>query len=91
MYKPESELSQRNARLAVQAGLAAIAGGQLNFDLSGLGRIDSSAVAAMLAWQRGAQAQGLNLQFHAVPAGLLSLIALYGLSEQFTLTAAGRH
>lgn len=91
MYKLESELSQRNAGQVVPAGLSAIAGGQLTFDLSDLARIDSSAVAAMLAWQRGAQAQGKNVQFHAVPAGLLSLIALYGLTEQFSLNSHERH
>ena len=91
MYKVENELSLRNAVAAVPAGLAAIAGGRLTFDLSALQRVDSCAVAAMLEWQRGALARGQTLQFQDVPVELVSLIALYGLTEQFSLSASGRH
>lgn len=91
MYKLAGELSQKNARTALVAGNAAISQGQSDFDLSGLERIDSAAVAVMIEWQRQALAKKQTLQFHALPASLISLIRLYGLSEQFITPSSGRH
>lgn len=91
MYKVSGDLCQENANAAVAAGLDAIRQGEATFDCSHLSRIDSTAVVAMLAWQRQAQADGKSLQFIGLPAGLLSLIGLYGLHDQFHLESAGRH
>ena len=91
MYQPAQELSLQNAVTSVQAGLAAIAGGQVQFDLSALTIVDSSAVAVMLEWQRAAKRLGKVITFLGVPANVSSLIELYGLSELLTMTAAGRH
>jgi phospholipid transport system transporter-binding protein len=90
VYKLAGELSQKNARTALAEGNAAISQGQSDFDLSGLERIDSAAVAVMIEWQRQARKKA-TLQFHALPASLISLIRLYGLSEQFITPSSERH
>ena len=84
MYKLAGELSQNNARVQVAAGNAAIAQGQLDFDFS-------TAVASMIEWQREAAKKHQTLHFHSVPASVISLIQLYGLTGQFQLSPAERH
>jgi len=91
VYKLVGELSQNNARKQVAAGNAAIAQGQLDFDFSDLLQIDSTAVASMIEWQRQASQLKKTLHFHSVPASLVSLIQLYGLTGQFQLSPAERH
>lgn len=91
MYQPDQELSLRNAVSAMQAGLAAIAQGQMDFDLSALTLADSAAVAIMLEWQRAANSMGKSLLFHGVPASVGSLIALYGVAEFLSATVSERH
>lgn len=91
MYQPEQELSLQNAVKSVQAGLLAIGQGQTDFDLSTLTVVDSSAVAAMLEWQRAASLQGKSITFHHVPASVNSLMALYGVDEFLIMPSAGRH
>lgn len=92
MYKLTGEFSQHTARAVEAAGSSMIAQGQFSFDLSGLERIDSAAVAVMIEWQRQADKQNRAMEFHDAPSGLLSLIQLYGLTEQFQLaSSAGRH
>jgi phospholipid transport system transporter-binding protein len=91
MYQPAQELSLQNAVISVQTGLVAIAQGQLEFDLSALTVVDSSAVAVMLEWQRAAKRLDKVITFHAVPANVSSLIELYGLSELLITTVAERH
>jgi len=91
VYTLTGELTQQNAATVVAAGLAALAAGLTEFDLSGLNKVDSSAVATLLAWQREAVSQQKTLNFHAIPASLVSLISLYGLNTQFPSAASGRH
>lgn len=90
-YQTAAELSLRNAVTEQRAGSAAIAQGQLSFDLAALAVVDSAAVAVLLEWQRVARAQGKTLCFQNIPASLESLIALYGVSELLTSSAAARH
>ncbi len=49
-------------------------------DLSQVTEADSAAVALLLAWTRKAAAQEQEIGFACVPAGLRSLIAVYGLT-----------
>ena len=91
MYKLAGELSQKNALVQVAAGNAAIAQGQLDFEFPSLVQIDSTAVACMIEWQRQAAKKNHVLTFHSVPASLISLIQLYGLTGQFHLSPAERH
>lgn len=91
MYQPGQELSLQNAVDSVQAGLAAIAQGQMDFDLSALTFVDSSAVAVMLEWQRAAKHMEKVITFHGMPSNVSSLIELYGLSEFFVTAPSERH
>lgn len=91
MYLAEQELSLRNALSVTQTGLAEIARGEGDFDLSGVTVADSSAVAVMLAWQRAANAKGKAIVFHGISASLSSLIALYGVSDFLQAGASERH
>jgi phospholipid transport system transporter-binding protein len=47
-------------------------------------RVDSAAVALLLAWKRRGADEGAPLQFSAVPQSLLSLAQLYGVKEMLT-------
>lgn len=88
MVLQDQELSLRNAVSVSEAGLQAIHAGSNQIDMSPLQVVDSSAVAVMLAWQRQAQSSNQALQFVGVPASLMSLISLYGLTEFFDLVEA---
>jgi phospholipid transport system transporter-binding protein len=81
MFKPAVKLTMDNASQTLEAGLQAIAAGESDFDLSDLLSVDSSAVAAMLEWQRRALQQGKTLHFGRLPPNLQSLIVLYGATE----------
>jgi phospholipid transport system transporter-binding protein len=86
MVLNDQELSLRNASTVSQAGLLAIQNGSTDINMAALKNVDSSAVAVMLEWQRQAQALNRGLQFSAVPASVMSLIALYGLNDFFHIT-----
>jgi phospholipid transport system transporter-binding protein len=72
------EIGMANAAQVAEQGRAAIEGGDARFDLSGVVRCDSSAVAVLLEWERVAVARGLTLEVVAPPAGLVSLAFVYG-------------
>lgn len=93
MYLPPPNFTVANAGAALSAGLAAVKGGQSEFDLGGLTAVDSSAVATLLAWSRSAAIAGARLAFHNPPENLQSLAQLYGVSEMLNLPAsvAERH
>jgi ABC-type transporter Mla MlaB component len=50
-------------------------------DVSGLGAVDSTAVALLLAIKRRAATQGREVTFTGVTASLASLAALYGIED----------
>lgn len=60
---------------------AALAQGLVSVDFSNVTATDSSAVALLLEWCRRARARKVDLQLHAIPDSLRSLIAVYGLTE----------
>ncbi len=53
---------------------------RLTIDFSGITEVDSSAVALLLEWRREAARRGKTLQFVNLPANLLALADLYGVS-----------
>jgi phospholipid transport system transporter-binding protein len=53
----------------------------LSIDLSGVGEVDSSAVALLLRWRREPERLQRRIQFINLPAALASLAALYGVTE----------
>ncbi|WP_442783136.1 STAS domain-containing protein [Collimonas fungivorans] len=81
MFRPSHSLTVGNAKVTLEEGLRAIAGGETEIDLGDVVAVDSAAVATLLAWQCAALNQGLNLHFSSLPANLESLIDLYGVAE----------
>ncbi|HEX7157188.1 MAG TPA: STAS domain-containing protein [Burkholderiaceae bacterium] len=73
-----TSITNANARVLLQQGLAAIGAGDAAIDMSAVVACDSSAVALVLAWQRAARDSGVKLALTGVPKDLLSLAALYG-------------
>jgi len=71
-------ITNQNAARIVEAGQAAILGGDLRIDFSAVVRCDTAAVACVLAWLRTARARNRKLELVAVPKDLLSLAKLYG-------------
>ena len=81
MFKPTLTLTVNNAKTALEAGLQAIEGGQMEIDLGGLTVVDSAAVATLLEWKRAAHKKGQSLTFRNLPASVVSLSRLYGVAE----------
>ncbi|OMG56721.1 hypothetical protein BJN45_03685 [Azonexus hydrophilus] len=69
-----------NARVLLGEGCAQMTKGDVVFDLSAVAEADSSAVAVMLGWLRHAVRIGAKVSFSGVPAGVLSLAELYGIT-----------
>jgi len=84
------DIGMHNAPQVAELGRAAIERGESEFDLSGVARCDSSAVAVVLEWQRAAKARGLALKVSGAPAGLMSLATVYGVEELLPAFAPGR-
>jgi phospholipid transport system transporter-binding protein len=74
-------ITNLNAGQIVEAGAAAIRGGDCTIDFSSVVRCDTAAVACVLAWTRIAQAGGKTLSMIAMPRDLLSLAKLYGVDQ----------
>lgn len=70
-----------NASALLEAGRSRLTAGESVFDLSAVSDADSSALTLLFAWQRTAQAKGLTLRIDNPPASMVSLAALYGVSE----------
>lgn len=74
-------LTMEEADATVRAGLQAVGAGESAIDLGALSHVDSSAVAALLEWQRAAASRGVTLTISNVPEGLVSLARLYGVAH----------
>jgi len=78
-FAPTS-ITMTDAADVLREGMEAIVQGATTIDLSGLTHFDSSAVSALLAWQRAATEKSVSLELVGLPAGLLSLATLYGVA-----------
>ena len=61
---------------------------RLTIDFSAITDVDSSAVALLLEWRREAARRGKGLFFVNLPANLLALAELYGVTELIQTCAA---
>lgn len=77
MLGGELTLASAAARLAEPD----LIGDEVTLDLSGVTRVDSAAVALLLAWQRRAHAAGTRLLIAGASASLLQLARLYGVDK----------
>ncbi|MDE2600156.1 MAG: STAS domain-containing protein [Rhodocyclaceae bacterium] len=80
-------LTLDGATAALQRGSVALAAssGDAVFDLGRVGAVDSSALAVVFAWLREAHVAGRSLVFSRPPQQLLSLAAVYGVSDMLPL------
>ncbi|MBV2235886.1 MAG: STAS domain-containing protein [Sterolibacterium sp.] len=76
-------LAEASALLATGASMLAEA--ETVFDLSAVESVDSSSLAVIFGWLRQAQAQEKTLCIAHPPRDLLSLAALYGVTELLPL------
>ncbi len=58
---------------------------QVVFDLSAVAETDSSALAVVFGWLRTARARGVTLSIAQPPASMISIAALYGVSDSLPL------
>lgn len=74
-----------NASALLEAGRSFLQSGSLAgevvFDFSSVEEADSSALTLVFAWLRTAREQGTALRVVHPPAGMISLAALYGVSD----------
>lgn len=91
MEQSASDLNVHSGKAILEAGLAAIAAGSTDFDMSRYTVVDSVAVTVMLAWQRAAAALGKTASFRGVQDNLRSLISLYGVADLLALPDQERH
>jgi phospholipid transport system transporter-binding protein len=86
----DQELNLRNAVAVSNLGITAIKEAidktNVEIDMSALKTLDSSAIAVMVEWQRCAQSLNKQLHFTGVSASIISLLAVYGLQQYFTIT-----
>lgn len=77
----EGPLTMSTVGRYLQEGRRRAAAGGLQVDLSAVTEADSAALALLLDWLRSAQSAGHAFGVSALPAGLSSLAALYGVDE----------
>jgi len=65
----------------VSEGIAALSKGEALFDLADVTEVDSSGLAVIFGWQRAADAAGKTLRIANPPQSLISLAAVYGVSD----------
>jgi len=82
-----TSLTNQNAATVLRDGLARVAQGETQVNCGELTRVDSSAVAVLLAWQRAAAARNSTLALHGVPPQLSDLAGLYGVDGLLGLAA----
>ena len=61
--------------------LAALDRDGLTIDLAGVAEADSAALSLLFEWQREARARGFGLAYANLPASIVSLAEVYGVSE----------
>ena len=74
-------IGMANAAEVAVLGRAALERGDTEIDLSRVQRCDSSAIAVLPEWQRAARERRIALKVSGLPAGLVSLAAVYGVAE----------
>lgn len=76
-----------NARALLDRGRGCLRSGSSTavLDLAAVAEVDSAAVSLVLAWLRTAEAHGVAVRIANPPASLISLAALYGVSELLPL------
>jgi phospholipid transport system transporter-binding protein len=77
----EGDLTLDAATRLLAEGRQALQQGVSQFDLAGVGEMDSSALSVILGLRRVAEATERTFQLQSVSASLLSLAKLYGVAD----------
>ncbi len=78
-------LTLGKAREMLEAGKAFISRPEVTFDLAQVQEVDSSGLTIVFGWVRAARSQGRVVRISNPPPNLLSLAALYGVTELLPL------
>ena len=84
-------LTLAHVAAALSEGNAAIGAGVRSVDLGGVGELDSSALALLLAWLREARRHDRDLVVSNLPQGLTTIARLYGVAELLPAATASAH
>jgi phospholipid transport system transporter-binding protein len=87
----DGALTLAHVAALLDEGKAAIGAGARSVDLAGVGELDSSALALLLAWLREARRQGRELAFANLPQGLTTIARLYGVADLLPAAPASAH
>ena len=74
-----------SAKALLESGSALLTRNDNVFDLSNVSEVDSSGLAVVFGWVRAASRQGRKVSLSNTPQNLLSLAALYGVTELLPL------
>lgn len=77
----EGPVTLANVTRVLAEGYAELRSGARIVDLGGVTEIDSSLLAALLAWLRDARSRNAPLVFARLPEGLTTIARLYGVAE----------
>ena len=80
-YRLPGRVLLDDAALLLHQGHAALAAGELEFDLAGVELSDSSLIACLLAWRREAQRGGNSLAVLNPSERVRGLADLYGVEQ----------
>lgn len=80
-----------NAGELLEMGRPEIDAGASIVDLGEVTELDSSLLAALLAWKRQANARGSALAFARLPEGLKTIAGLYGVADLISAAPAASH
>ena len=89
MFNAKQAMTFDNANQALDEGLRAIEAGATTIDLAGVGAVDSSAIAVLLAWQRAALARATPLTLANPSVNLYNLAQVYGVATLLQLAVTG--
>jgi phospholipid transport system transporter-binding protein len=80
-----------HAGALLEQARAEIAQGAEVIDLGEVTELDSSLLAALLAWMREAKARNVALTFARLPEGLTTIAGLYGVADLLSAAPAASH
>ncbi|MBA3902662.1 MAG: anti-sigma-factor [Rhodocyclaceae bacterium] len=74
-----------SAKALLESGSSLLTRNDTVFDLSDVSEVDSSGLTVVFGWVRAASRQGKQVRISNPPQNLLSLAALYGVTELLPL------
>lgn len=81
IYKVEGELTRDTCTHQIDLAHIAIERGVREIDLSGVERVDSTALAYWMSLQRWSRARDIELSWSGLPQQMLSIAQLVGVDE----------